>query len=212
MKKFFLIIAMTLAVITASAQDTTSQEKKFHIKPYGGLTLSKLFGNRSVSGLHCGFTAGLEGEYMATDKLAVSVGLCYTQEGGRVNETVEDGGTKVDCIFKDNFDYINVPILLNLYITKHLAFKVGMQPGYMVRSKFSLQATDGVENYNYESDVNVKKFDLAFPIGVSYEIANVVFDTRYNVGALNIINEAKDEEMLGHFTNGVFQITVGYRF
>ena len=38
-------------------------------------------------------------------------------------------------------DYINVPVLLNVYVTKGLAVKAGIQPGFKVNSKVKVSAS-----------------------------------------------------------------------
>lgn len=87
-------------------------------------------------------------------------------------------------------DYINIPILANVYVTKGLAVKLGIQPAFNVNSK---------------ADVDAKSFDFSIPVGLSYEFSNVVLDARYNWGLTKIFEN-------GDSKNSVFQITLGYKF
>ncbi len=54
-------------------------------------------------------------------------------------------------------------------------------------------------------DSKAKKFDLSIPVGLSYEISNVVLDARYNWGLTKIVSNSDSK-------NSVFQITLGYKF
>jgi hypothetical protein len=103
---------------------------------------------------------------------------------------------------KVNYGYINIPILANYYVVKGLAIKAGIQPGFMVSAK----AKQGDTSVNIKD--NCKKFDFAIPVGVSYEIANVVIDARYNIGLTKTMKGDGVEKT----KNSVFQFTVGYKF
>ena len=50
----------------------------------------------------------------------------------------------------------------------------------------------------------IKSFDLAIPLGLSYEISDFVIDARYNFGLTKLVDE-------GGGKNSVIQFTVGYK-
>ena len=126
-----------------------------------------------------GFAAGVEGMYQAAEKFGVSAALMYSLQG-----TKYEGEDKAY-----NMHYLNIPIL---------AVKAGIQPGFLVGAK---------HNGNSFSD-GCKKFDFAIPVGLSYEISNIVFDARYNIG---LTKTAKGDNV-EKTKNSVFQFTVGYKF
>ena len=97
-------------------------------------------------------------------------------------------------------DYINVPILANVYVAPGFAVKLGLQPGFNVNSKAKAKS-NGVA---VEADFDAKTVDLSIPIGLSYEFSNFVIDGRYNWGLTKV---AKDSDC----KNSVFQITLGYK-
>lgn len=181
MKKIFMMAVMAVAALTANAQQEAGT---FSIQPKVGLNVSSLSGDGWKA--KAGFTAGVEGMYQAADKFGVSLGVMYSMQGAKY----KGFDTKM------KYGYINIPILANYYVVKGLAIKAGVQPGFMVSAK--------------SGDTNVKsickKFDFAIPVGVSYEIANVVFDARYNIGLTKTIKDVDKNK------NGVFQFTVGYKF
>ena len=53
----------------------------------------------------------------------------------------------------------------------------------------------------------LKKFDLAIPLGASYEYKNVVFDVRYNLSVLRLNKDDWDKNI----RNSVIQFTLGYK-
>ena len=138
-----------------------------------------------------GLAAGAEFEYQVTDIVSVSFGALYSMQGCKV----EDATVKLD--------YINVPLLANVYVAKGFAVKLGLQPGFKVNYKYS---ADGV-SVDGDKLLKANGVDLSIPVGVSYEYQNFVLDGRYNFGVTKVFDAdgAKDK-------HSVFQITLGYKF
>ena len=73
-------------------------------------------------------------------------------------------------------------------------------------------AEDGMKTYQPVEEIDskwttVKSFDVAIPVGISYEYENVVLDARYHFGLTTVFKSG-----LWSSTNSVFSITVGYKF
>lgn len=186
MKKIFMMAVMAVAALTANAQQEAGT---FSLQPKVGLNVTKITGEGTKT--KAGFTAGVEGMYQAAEKFGVSAALMYSLQG-----------TKYEGVDKAyNMHYLNIPILANYYVVKGLAVKAGIQPGFLVGAKH-----DG----NSFSD-SCKKFDFAIPVGLSYEISNIVFDARYNIG-LTKTRKSEHGITVEKTKNSVFQFTVGYKF
>lgn len=189
MKKLLFVAALLLSTLGINAQRATGT---FSVQPKVGMTLANLTkGNGDVK---VGAIAGAEFEYQVHPIVGISFGALYSMQGSK-NDDV-----------KMNLDYINVPILANIYVVKGLALKAGIQPAFNVSNKVK---SDGVSvdwnKYFSGSDVEVKTFDFSIPVGASYEFSDFVIDARYNFGLTKIMN-ASDSK------NSVFQITLGYKF
>lgn len=177
MKKFLVMAAMVLSSVGAFAQYEAGD---ITIQPKIGLNCSNLtdYSTDGDTDWKAGLTVGVEGEYHIKHWLGISAGLMYSQQGTKFEET------------KLNMDYLNVPVLANFYVTRGLALKAGVQPGFKVSSK----------NINA-----VKSTDWSMPIGISYEYLGFCLDARYTLGVSDAIKNMDAK-------NQVFSLTLGYKF
>lgn len=190
MKKILLTAVVMLASVASYAQQAVGS---FTLQPKIGMNVASLTKCNGCDP-RIGLAAGVEAEYQATDIFSVSAGLIYSMQG---NKAKEEGVT-----LTTKLDYINIPILANVYVTKGLAVKLGVQPAFNVSDK---QKLSGGKASVEAEDVGAESFDFSIPVGLSYEYNNVVFDARYNFGVTNIADG-------GDSKNSVFQFTLGYKF
>lgn len=195
MKKFFMIAVMTVVCMTASAQKMRHSAGQITVQPMIGFSSGYLRGeeetatgtvkyenNESRNGL----ALGVEGEYYTTTPwLSVSAGLMYQQQGW-----------KIKGFDADKVDFINIPVLANFYVAKGFALKIGLQPGFVV------SADKGIKD-----DCNT--FNLALPVGLSYEFKNgITLDLR---GAAAITKLNKNGNNVKWYNDGGM-LTIGYKF
>ena len=152
-----------------------------------------------------GVAAGVELEYQIKKKFSVATGLLYSMQGVKADVRTDYYSTS-RVTFKT--DYINIPIIANIYLLKGLAIKFGIQPGFNINAKYTFSAGVGSENYSLSRiGVKVNTFDLAIPVGLSYENKYIVFDARYNIGVSKLLETPADDSR-----NCVFQFTIGHKF
>ena len=187
MKKLLMIAAMIAAAFTAKAQ---SEAGTVFLKPLVGINVSTITEGNGESKV--GLAAGAEFGYQLSDNFALTVGAIYSMQGAKNDEATY------------NIEYINIPILANAYITKGLAVKVGIQPGFKTKGKINANGIS-VDDELFDEDMKVKGFDFSIPVGMSYEFSDFVIDARYNWGVSNIIDGFDSK-------NSVFQFTLGYKF
>ena len=201
MKKIVLAVTALLLSVCANAQNAVSN---WSLQPKVGINLATMT-NDDDAKMRVTLALGAELEYHATPLLSISAGAIYSQQGAKgdtngIKETIK-------------MDYINVPILANFHVAEGLAFKVGIQPGFLINDKVEVSANGvtaevGLKEALQESGVNadIPSLDFAIPLGVSYEFNRVVLDARYNFSlteALSIMGESTK--------HSVFQITLGYK-
>ena len=190
MKKIMLVAALMLSSVATFAQHAVGS---FNLQPKVGLNIANLTDDNKPDA-RIGLVAGAEGEYQATDIVSVSAGVLYSMQGAKAKTPLATVTQKLD--------YINVPITANVYVVKGLAVKLGLQPGFKVGDKTSVEAGQGVD---IDAFSKAKAFDLSVPVGVSYEYNNFQLDARYNWGVSKAYKFDKAK-------NSVFQITLGYKF
>lgn len=177
-----LAAVMMLSSVATFAQH---EEGSLTIQPRVGVNIASLTKNDGGKA-RIGLAAGAELEYQVSDIFSLSAGAMYSMQGAK------NGNIKL------NLDYINVPVMANVYVVPGLAVKLGLQPGFKVNSKVDVLGVSA-------NIPGAKSVDLSLPIGLSYEYKNFVLDGRYNFG-LTKVNEIGDSK------NSVFQITAGYKF
>lgn len=201
MKKLFVVAAVMLAAVGAQAQRAVGS---WSFQPKVGMNVADLT-KTDGSDARIGLALGAEAEYQLTDLFSLTGGVMYSQQGTKASGDMEFDDFSVDGTVTFKLDYINVPILANVYVAKGLAVKLGVQPGFLVNDQMKIKAMGHSVTKDIPSDAGVKTFDFSIPVGVSYEYKNVQLDARYNWGLTNV---AKD----GDAKNSVFQFTLGYKF
>lgn len=171
--------------------------------PKAGININKLsFDNAKAI---TGFTGGGFVEVKFLNRIGVQAEVLYSQQGGKV-DAVWIGDRPLNENRKYKTQYLNIPVMINGYVTPRLAFKVGVQAGFLLQAKESVYFRDGTG-----SSSKVKSFftnaEFSIPVGLSYDIWNFVLDARYNIGVTNVSSGNRESAR-----NNVWAITLGYRF
>ena len=117
---------------------------------------------------------------------------------------------KVDN-FEANFDYINVPIILKLYLAAGLNLQVGPQFGFLSTSEL-INTTTNVKDPQSAKSLFDKKSDLSVAIGAGWDLPfGLTLDARYNLGLADVQLKPSTTAPLD-FKNKVIQISLGYKF
>ena len=190
-----MMAVMAVACLTANAQNARHDAGSFTLQPMVGIsagTLSGTYDNFQFSNddPRVGFTGGIEGEYYtSTHWLTISAAAMYTQQGWEFK-----GG------YTEKIDYINIPVLVNFYVAKGFALKIGLQPGFLVNAKAgSKDDKDACESFN-----------LSLPIGLSYEFKNgITLDLR-GAAALTALNKNSTSDY--KLRSDCSMLTIGYKF
>ena len=184
MKKIILVSIVFLLSVKAGAQDV-----QFGIKAGGNMAL--VVGDDITDpryGIHVG---GFLSKPLS-NVLDLQLELLYSMKGGSSNE----------WDWTDKFDYINLPVMLKIYVNKErrkFSIDVGPQFGYLISAK-----NTGVFNYN---DDAFNKFEVDLGLGVSYKIIDELDVTFRSTGGLtNIFKEGDSSK------NRCIQLGIGYRF
>ena len=197
MKKILVVAALMLSSVSTFAQHAVGS---FNLQPKVGVSIANLTELKDTDP-RVGVVAGVEGEYQASDIISVSAGVLYSMQGYKYeyNSGIQNYKST------NKLDYINVPIMANVYVTKGLAVKLGVQPGFKVSGSKNSELNTIFGSFGGTHDVKAKSVDFSIPVGLSYEYNNFQLDARYNWGLTKAFENSKAK-------NSVFQITLGYKF
>jgi hypothetical protein len=221
-KRIFVFVVAVAMAFSASAQ---SEVGSITWQPNIGVTHTSAIveGRNSVLDGAYGITFGIEAMYMLKEKLGIALGLNYTgynldddavayfgysryysYYGYNYNGSLYERALNPDYQKARNF-YFNIPVTANFYIFKGFAVKGGIAFNILSTAKIG---GDSELNFGREA-VKVrdlyKSVFISAPIGVSYEIKNIVFDARYSVSITNVSD-------YGEATYLPLSLTVGYKF
>jgi len=186
-----------------------------------------------------GFHIGAFAEIKFNEKFAIQPELLYSTQGGRYEES-ESGseiimGIPVNYNYnaeaKWNLHYINVPIMAKYYVIPSIAIEAGPYVGFNMSSKAEYELEGSISAAGiteYESDKgseDMKKgtnsIDFGLGVGASFNLDNGFFaSVRYNLGLTKIAKEYTEIDEDGFeyksdaydIKNGVFQVSVGFKF
>ena len=221
-KRIFVFVVAVAMAFSASAQ---SEVGSITWQPNVGVTHTSAIveGRNSVLDGAYGITLGVEAMYMLKEKFGIALGLNYTgynldddavayfgysryysYYGYNYNGSLYERALNPDYQKARNF-YFNIPVTANFYIFKGFAVKGGIAFNILSTAKIG---GDSELNFGREA-VKVrdlyKSVFISAPIGVSYEIKNIVFDARYSVSITNVSD-------YGEATYLPLSLTVGYKF
>ena len=219
MKKIVFLLVAAIAAGAVSAQ------KPFTFGPKVGINVTDLHPDglddiNHLSGTKPALVIGAFAEYRAAKWFAVSLDVLYSRQGSSAEITQGALGSEHKLKFNNRLNYLNIPILANFYVTKGLALKAGIQPGFLIGSKLRVRSNDGPwETADLKDENLFRTTDIAIPVGLSYTLDyGLVIDARYNFSLNDIATGTFKEEIaqeggdLKKIKNRVFSLTLGWKF
>jgi len=216
MKSIKILVSALLLVGTATvsnAQDkvdnSASKSVTFGVK--GGVNFANVVGGNESTDSRTSFHAGVFTEIPVSDVFSVQVEALYSGQGFDVKNLQGSDGDNAEV----QLDYINVPVLAKIYVTKGLSIDVGPQFSYLINDEFDFNpnSNDGdinLDNTPYEPN----KFDVGVAGGLTFQTEMGLFATgRYTYGFTKLYDTNKSGDIgFDGLHNQVFQISLGYKF
>jgi len=209
MKKILLTVVALATFGLSQAQDI-----KFGAK--AGLNISTITGDledaKSLVGAHFGGFA----EIKISDKFAFQPELLYSMQGAKSEYSESDTDYSYSEESKYKLGYLNIPLMVKYFATDKLFIEAGPQVGFLLSAKQDysysetyMGITDSASIDGIDVKDNFETIDFGLNFGFGYEFTENIFaGARYNVGLSNIAKDSGDSKV----HNGVFQISVGYKF
>ena len=195
MKKIVLAIAILITL------NSTAQKINFGIK--AGLNMSMLTGSKDqIMSSNNGFFGGAILEYKILGKMAIQPEILFSAQGAKLESK--------DLTFSitRKMDYLILPIMVKYYIKSGLFVEAGPQAGFLISANQDVE--NRITNISTSEDIKeaTKDLDMAANVGIGYELLDkVVAQVRYCIGITNTSDLQNT-----NIKNGVFQLSVGYKF
>lgn len=195
MKKTLFITLM--AILLASGTQAQVQAA-FGLK--GGLNLAKVDVNADAVSNYENRTGFHGGGFVLVKltKIGIQPEILFSRQGSKLNINTKS--------YDLTYDYINIPVMLKLYLAAGLNLQMGPQFG-LLRDAVGTAITSTGDPLEVSKDT-FKKSDLSFAIGAGWDLPfGLVIEGRYNLG----LSKIQDNPNLDATKNQVVQVSLGYK-
>lgn len=207
MKK--IIVLFLLSVLGCSV--TYAQ---LHIGAKVGANISNYVGDDAPHGMKMNYHVGGFLEYKILGILAIAPEVMFSTQGGTRNIADYAAGDMVyrKAKVKWQTNYVNVPVMMKLYVLNKFSFDFGPQFGFNVSSKTKTEVPN-YDSQNISASTGTNKFDLALGLGLTYNFNRFMFvQGRYVMS----VTKTYKSDVLGmtlpvNARNGVLQLSVGLK-
>lgn len=159
----------------------------------------------SRTGWHAGAFLQIRGE-----KIGFQPEIIFSQQGSKFKYNTNEPS------LKQNFSYVNIPLIFKLYTIGGINLQVGPQIGLLTsaeREDFVSGSSGPITKQDIKDDLNKTDFSLALGVGVDFPFG-LTLDGRYNWGLSDNDDGAVTNSgaPIGQIKNQVWQISLGYKF
>jgi hypothetical protein len=195
MKKKILVTAI---VAVLAFQSAWAQEIAIGVK--AGLNFANV-NTTSAAAAYNSRTGYHAGAYVMFkfSKIALQPELIFSQQGSSVSFNSQN--------FDSNFSYINIPIMLKLYLIGGLNLQAGPQFGFLTSAKS--EVPDGLGGkITQDTKDTLKGSDISIGMGAGWDFPfGLNIGARYNLGVSDNNNSSSSSTV----KNQVFQVSAGFR-
>jgi hypothetical protein len=174
-----LFMTATFGVLHAQDENVTTE---FGVK--GGFNMSNLYQNDADDeNVLYGFNAGVYATLPISDFIAIQPELLFTTKGAELK--YDNALASGDAKFRLN--YIELPLLVRVNITKNFNIHAGGYASYLVSSKLT-----GSGTFDFDQDIDtddLNKFDAGLSAGVGVDFNPISVGVRYNYGLTTVGKE-----------------------
>ena len=147
MKKLVIMAALALSSVGAFAQQAVGT---WSVTPKVGMNIANITDGNGDPRI--GLVAGGEVEYQATDMVSITAGALYSMQGAKYKTAGITSTMKLD--------YINIPILANVYVAKGFAVKLGIQPAFNVNAKSTIKGMGQEITPDFKDGIKTVDFSI----------------------------------------------------
>lgn len=138
-------------------------------------------------------------------KFGIQPEILFSQQGSKVEINSQN--------FESNFSYVNIPVIVKLYLAAGINLQVGPQFGFVTKAETPIADQLNPGSYKVE-DVKdkMKSSDITAALGLGWDLPfGLTIDARYNMGLSKIYDQAPSTQQTTDAKNQVFQLSLGYK-
>lgn len=197
MKKILILVCLISAI---GLMNQAQAQAQFALGLKGGLNIAKFDISQGSSNIdnRTGFHGGAFALFKFT-KIGIQPEILFSKQGSEFNIDTDN--------YEANFDYINIPILVKLYLVAGLNIQAGPQFGFLTTSEIK-STIGGITTTQDVKDQLDKKSDTSIAVGAGWDLPfGLTLDARYNFGLSEFkVGNGAD------LKNKVLQVSLGYKF
>ncbi|MCA4895898.1 MAG: PorT family protein [Cytophagales bacterium] len=191
MKKVVFVLLFLFAVVSQSFSQAS-----IALGVKGGLNFANVDAS-SPSTAYNSKTGYHAGAYLSIKlaKIGIQPEIIFSRQGSSIKPL---NGTSLDT----RFDYVNIPVILKLYLVGGLNLQAGPQFGFLASASQDAVAGGSVDIKN-----TLKSSDITAALGLGWDLPfGLNIDARYNLGLTKINDVAGSADA----KNQVIQVSVGF--
>lgn len=195
-------ISIYVLIILAFVSFQTFSQVQVALGIKGGLNFAKIDGSSSLGDNYKNRTGYHGGAFLLIKiaKIGIQPEVIFSKQGSNYDFS----SSNVEA----NYDYINVPIIIKLYLVAGLNLQVGPQFGFLTAGE--LKTTAGSISTTADAKKYYSGADISAALGAGWDLPfGLTIDGRYNLGIKN--NQSSDASLAPDYKNQVIQISLGYK-
>ena len=151
-------------------------------------------------------------EIELTDMFAVQPEILFSSQGVTAEGSESEFGITYSYDEKLKLNYLNLPVMLKVYVVDGFAFEIGPQLGFLLSANYEYDYSEGGDSESGEDDVkdDFKGTDIGGAFGASYKMENGLFLSGRYVLGFTEVNEGSADGFSPK--NSVFQLSLGWIF
>ena len=189
MKKLFLTTMVCVAFlnITNAQTESNSQTPNPSVGIKGGLNFTNLYTEDvDDNNILTSFNLGLYANLPISSSVSIQPEFNFSRKGAElVYDNAFASGTS-----RLKLNYIEMPLLLKLNVTKNFNLHFGLYVAYLIDGKATNESSSGTFDFEENiSNEDLNRFDYGLSGGVGFDFKSTSIGVRYNYGLQTIGKE-----------------------
>ena len=197
----------------AQEQKTSSNQAltpKIGVK--GGINFTNLYEDRvKEENMKIGFNLGLFAKMPITTGFSIQPEILYSVKGAKLTYDLGILGTNE---YRFNLNYVEVPVLAVINVTKNFNLHAGGYAAYLAQANIKRDNNDGSNDQIADlNEDNFNRFDYGLVGGLGIDVENITIGARYNYGLKEVGKSGNfGRQVLTDSRNSAISLYIGFGF